>query len=90
MLLVITTVVPLVLYWIAYKKGKFVAQVIIGLVSLVIPDACPLIDEITMNFVSLIGFFNRNLLPKLMKVFAWVSGIAIIIAIILCACLMAD
>ena len=81
-LLVLTTLIPMVAYWIAFKKGKFWAQVVIGLVSLVIPDVLPLIDEMVMNGISFAGFVNRNLLPRLMKLFIWVIGVVFILSII--------
>lgn len=82
-LLVLTTLIPMVAYWIAFKKGKFWAQVAIGLVSLIIPDVLPLVDEVIMNVTSFVGFVNRNLLPKLMKFFIWVIGVVFILSIII-------
>ena len=81
MALILLTIVPIIAYWIAYLKGKWLAQVLIGLVSIVIPDVVPLVDEFAMNFISAAGMIRRSLVPLLMRVFLWICVIGIVGAI---------
>ncbi len=82
MISLILAVVPLVAYWIAFKAGKFWAQLLVNAVSFFLPDVLPMVDEICMTTVSVAGMVNRNFMPILMKIAYVVIGIALLIAII--------
>ena len=82
MALVLLTVIPLIAYWIAYKAGKFWAQLLINVVALFLPDVVPLVDEICMTLVSVAGVINRRFMPMVMKFVYWLLGIGAAIALI--------
>lgn len=81
MALILLTVIPLIAYWIAYKVGKFWAQLLINVVALFLPDVVPLVDEICMTLVSVAGIINRRFMPMVMKFVYWVLGIGAVIGL---------
>lgn len=89
MALFFLAVIPLIAYWIAYKVGKFWAQLLINSVAFFLPDVVPLVDEIGMTLVSVAGTINRRLMPKVMRIVYWLLGIVAVIALIVILALAA-
>jgi hypothetical protein len=89
MALIFLTIIPLIAYWIAYKVGKFWAQLLINCVAFLLPDVVPLVDEMGMTLVSVAGTINRRLMPKVMRIVYWLLGIVAVIALIVILCLAA-
>jgi hypothetical protein len=87
--LILLTVIPLIAYWIAYKAGKFWAQLLINCVAFLLPDVVPLVDEMGMTLVSVAGTINRRLMPKVMRIVYWLLGIVAVIALIVILALAA-
>ena len=82
MAVLLLTIIPLLAYWIAYKVGKFWAQLLINSVAFLLPDVVPLVDEMGMTLVSVAGIINRRLMPMIMRIVYWILGIAAVVALI--------
>lgn len=80
--LILLSVIPIVAYWVAYKMGKFWAQLLINVVALFLPDVVPLVDEVCMTTVSVAGLINRKFMPAIMKIAYWVLGVGLVLALI--------
>ena len=87
MSIILLTIIPLLAYWIAYKAGKFWAQLLINAVAFFIPDVVPLVDELCMTLVSGAGIVNRRFMPMILKFVYWILGVGLVIALIVILCI---